>query len=375
MALACERETRVFRASSIVDFPRIADFLDPIVSSIDTHDMEIEQEGSRFLIAAPFGSAVLEPGPGQLRLTVETTDRDALNRLKHALVGPITFIAASENLRIDWSGDDTGPSEPEDLRILQVTAVAQLTPRMRRITFRGENLARYDRADQLHCRLIFQPKGTVSPEWPRLDDRGHVIWPKGRKLSTRVYTVRKIDSATGEIEIDFALHPNPGPATQWAMEATPGDIVGVLGPAANGPKPAGFYILAGDETGLPGIARILEHLDADAHGIAFIEIDNADEEQSLTRPPNMDLRWLHRNGAPAGTASLLPRAIRSVEWPQDLEQAFFWGGCEHKAFREIHRMLRTEVQLPRHRQIFYSHWHRSLSEEEVIEVGGEAYLP
>lgn len=68
-------------------------------------------------------------------------------------------------------------------------------------------------------------------------------------------------------------------------------------------------------------------------------------------------------------------AIRPVEWPINLEKVFFWGGCEHKAFREIHRILRKDIRLPREQQVLYSHWHRSLSEEQIIEVGGAAYLP
>src|SRR5690606_20520906 len=137
-----------------------------------------------------------------------------------------------------------------------------------RIVFLGDDLARFDRPDQLHCRLIFQPKDVASPQWPVLDDRGHVVWPKQRKLPTRVYTIRRIDAARGEIAIDFAVHDTPGPATRWALAAAPGDVVGILGPAADGPKPAAFYVLAGDETGLPGIARILERLPRQARGLA-----------------------------------------------------------------------------------------------------------
>lgn len=369
------RGERLYRAVATVRFPRIAKFLDPILTTIATHDMSVSQEGERFAVSTPFGRASLRAEHGLLHLAVETGDRLALNRLKHALVGPIAFVAATEKLEFAWTGDETGPALPQDLHILQVAAIVQLTPRMRRITFRGQDLARYDRPDQLHCRLIFQPKDVVSPEWPVLDDRGHVVWPQQRKLTTRVYTIRRIDVSKGEIEIDFALHEAAGPATQWALAAAPGDMVGILGPAADGPKPTGFYVLAGDETGLPGIARILEGLAPEAEGFAFVEIDGPAGELPLAPPAGLEFRWLHRNGAGAGTTSLLIDAVRHVRWPADLDRAFFWGGCEHKAFRQIHRLLREDIGLPRHRQVLYSHWHRSLSEEQIIEIGAEAYLP
>lgn len=365
----------LYRATASIIFPRLAMFLDPILTSIATHDMSVAGADGIYEVTSAFGRARLDVLPGQLHLAVETADRNAFNRLKHALVGAITFIAASERLDIVWRGDETGPAPPEDLRVLRVAQVSALTARMRRIIFEGEDLARFDRPDQLHCRLIFQPKDVSSPEWPMLDDRGHVVWPQRQKLSTRVYTIRRIDALRGEITIDFALHDRPGPATRWAIEAAPGDMVGILGPAANGAKPADFYVLAGDETGLPGIARILEHLADDARGMAFIEVGNASEQLPLIHPPAMQVRWLHRDGAPAGTTSLLPDAVRSVVWPRDLGSAFFWGGCEHKAFRQIHRMLRQEVRLPAERQTLYSHWNRTLSEEEIIAIGADAYLP
>ena len=365
----------LYRATALVDFPRVAEFLDPILTSIATHDMTVTGSGNLYRVASAFGSATIEPLPGQLRFGVETTERRALNRLKHALVGPLSFIAASEKLDVRWSGDETGPSLPEDLRILRVADIAQVTPRMRRVAFHGDDLGRFERPDQLHCRLIFQPKGVSAPLWPQLDDRGHVVWPKAQKLATRVYTIRGIDAARGMIEIDFALHDKPGPATQWALQAAPGDIVGILGPAADGPRPADFYVLAGDETGLPGIARILAELDRAARGVAFIEIADRAERQSLTKPAGVDVHWLYRGEMLSGPAGLLPEALRGVDWPSDLARAFFWGGCEHKAFREIHRLLRNDVGLPRERQVLYSHWHRALSEEQIIEIGGEAYLP
>ncbi|MGO4832592.1 DUF2218 domain-containing protein [Rhizobiaceae sp. 2RAB30] len=375
MSDTSNRGERLYRAAATARFPRVAEFLDPILTTIATHDMSVTSEGEHFAISTPFGRASLRAEPGLLHLAVETGDRQALNRLKHALVGPIAFVAASEKLDFEWRGDETGPALPQDLRILQVAAMVQLTPRMRRITFRGQDLGRYDRPDQLHCRLIFQPKDVVSPEWPVLDDRGHVVWPQQRKLATRVYTIRGIDISRGEIDIDFALHEAAGPATQWALAAAPGDMVGILGPAADGPKPADFYVLAGDETGLPGIARILEGLAPQAEGFAFVEIGSPADELPLARPAGLELRWLHRNGAGAGTTALLVDAMRQVDWPADLNRVFFWGGCEHKAFRQIHRLLRQDVRLPRHRQVLYSHWHRTLSEEQIIEIGAEAYLP
>ncbi|MEO1989180.1 MAG: siderophore-interacting protein [Martelella sp.] len=364
-----------FRAEAKVDFPRIDDFFEPIVESIATHDMQVIRQNESCRVVTDIGLGMLEIGPGKLFLTVEANDTASLNRLKYALYGPISFIAVSEKPVIRWSGDDTGLTPFDELRVVKVARTFLITPHMRRIVFAGEDLGRFDRIDQLHCRLIFQPRGTLRPEWPGLDANGHIIWPEGRKLDTRVYTIRAINAAKGEVTIDFALHPKAGPATRWAMEAGPGDIIGMVGPAANGLEQAEFYVFAGDETALPGIARMMEALVRSATGHAFIEVDSPDDVPDLHCPPGITVNWLFRNGKPAGTTSLLEEAVRNVSWPADLSSVFFWGGCEHKAFRKIHRLLRHERGLPRERMVFYSHWHRSLSEEQIIAEGATAYLP
>lgn len=366
---------RPYRAKATVRFGKIASYADAFIESIATHDMEIGEVDGIHHIRSAFGNATFEPTETGFNLTAEAPEAGALNRLKHALTGPIGFIAARENIEIEWTGDHAAPALPDDLRIVTVRSVKDVTPRLRRIIFTGEDLARYDRDDQLHCRLIFQPRGIEEPRWPMLDHRGKVVWPGDAAVPTRVYTIRHIDSGARTMTIDFALHPQPGPATRWAMDARPGDMAGVLGPAAHGPKPADFLVLTGDETALPGIARILEMLPQNAAGHAFIEVNDAADVLPLRQPDGFQLHWLYRNGREPGTTTLLPDALRQIIWPEDLDRTFLWGGCEHAAFKAIHRHLRQEIGLPRSRFIFYSHWHRALSEEDIIAKGAEAYLP
>jgi NADPH-dependent ferric siderophore reductase len=366
---------RRFNATATIAFPRVSAFLPDILDSIATHDMQVVASDGRHIVSSPFGVATVEASEGTLALAVGTDEAEHLNRLKHALAGPIGFIARSENLALHWSGDITGPSLPDDLRELRVVRTHVVTPRVKRIVFAGRDLSRYDRPDQIHCRLLFQPKGISDPQWPKLDDDGRIVWPESGTLSSRVYTIREIDAATGLITIDFFLHECPGPATRWAIDARPGSMVGMLGPAGNGPRPADWYLLAGDETGLPGIARILAGLPERARGVALVEVDRAEDEQLLRRPAGVELRWLHRAGAAPGTSTVLIEGVRACTWPHDLASAFFWGGSELQTFRAIHRHLREEVGLPRDRRVLYSHWHRGMSEEDIIAAGSEAYLP
>ncbi|MGQ3027409.1 MAG: siderophore-interacting protein, partial [Ferrovibrionaceae bacterium] len=186
-----------------------------------------------------------------------------------------------------------------------------------------------------------------------------------------IYTIRHIDAAAGLLDIDFVLHDGTSPGCDWARRSRPGDIVGMIGRGAMGPRPANWYLLAGDETGLPGIARILEGLPDTAHGVALIEVADAAEEQALRCPPGIELRWLHRDGSRPGTTTLIIDAVRALPWPTQ-GSVFAWGGCEHTAFRALRDHLRRERVLPREAMVNYPHWRRGMSEEDIVSTGGEA---
>lgn len=70
-------------------------------------------------------------------------------------------------------------------------------------------------------------------------------------------------------------------------------------------------MLAGDETGLPGIARILAEMPAQARGIALVEIGDKADAQRLKRPDGVELRWLRRGAVSAGRSTLLVDEVRA----------------------------------------------------------------
>lgn len=361
------------KADADIDFPKIAAYLQPICDSLGAHNLALRPSGDDFLVTSPFGgTARLTPLPGRLRIRVEAPDAPAFNRLKHDLTSLIGFVARQEAPEIEWAGDQVGDALPPDLRIVTVREVRDVTPRMRRVTFQGDDLERFSVADQLHCRVIFQDRSAEAPQWPQLDDNGRIVWPDSGRLETRIYTIRRVDPDADTLDIDFFLHASTGPGMQWVETVEPEDVVGILGPAAHGPKPGDWYLLAGDETGLPGIARILEDLPATAQGLALIEIADAGEEQEIAAPPGMEIRWLHRNGAAPGTTALLSQAVRAVALPCAPEEAFIWIGAEFAAYRDIRTHLRGERGIPAGRMVAFSHWRRGMSEDDIAEAGAGA---
>jgi NADPH-dependent ferric siderophore reductase len=199
----------------------------------------------------------------------------------------------------------------------------------------------------------------VTPVWPIMAADGRQAWPEGERPVSRVYTIRRIDVEAGEVDIDFVLHDGDDmPGARFGMEAGPGAIVGVTGPGGGNLKQAARYLFLGDETALPAISRMLEELPPEAEATAFVEIADEAEKQALSLRPGIDLRWLSRDGRPAGTTTLLEDAVRSVDrvWPEG--DIHVWVGCEQAAARAIRGFVRKEMRLPRERHLVAAYWRR-----------------
>jgi NADPH-dependent ferric siderophore reductase len=80
------------------------------------------------------------------------------------------------------------------------------------------------------------------------------------------------------LHIDFAIH-DAGPATDWALRARIGDALEIGGPRGSAVIPMEFdwYLLIGDETGLPAIGRRLEELPAGSRALVIVRRALIDE--------------------------------------------------------------------------------------------------
>ncbi|WP_416355218.1 siderophore-interacting protein [Aureimonas phyllosphaerae] len=261
-----------------------------------------------------------------------------------------------------WSGDGADTRELAHFRALRVVSARQITPHMRRVRLSGQDLSRFATGG-LHIRLLFPPRGRV-PVWPHAGPAALPVWPQGEdELVTRVYTIRSIDPAAGHLDVDVVLHDPPGAGCRWAREAQPGDPVGMLGPGGGEVGSLERLLLLGDETALPAIARTLEELPRTAIGHAIIEVDGPAEEQPLLHPPGVQLRWLHRNGTPAGTTTLLQDAARAAA-DTVASAPFVWAGCEFEAFKAIRRFCRKDLGLKKNQHLVVAYWRRGRRQDD-----------
>jgi len=240
--------------------------------------------------------------------------------------------------------------------MLEVREVQRLTPQMLRFVLHGDDFAGFHSAGaDDHVKLMFpavagEPPVLPRPEEPRYDEGA-------LRPSLRDFTPRRFDGERGELVVDFVVH-GEGPASSWAAAADRGALLGQGGPRGSLVVSDDFdwYLLAGDETALPSIARRLEELPAGAHAIVLAEVADAAGELELETRARLDLTWLHRDGAEPGTTDLLERAVRALDLPGGA--GFAWVAGEAEAVRPLRAHLREERGLPKQFTRVTGYWKR-----------------
>ncbi|MFA7941942.1 siderophore-interacting protein [Pseudomonas brenneri] len=240
-------------------------------------------------------------------------------------------------------------------RRLEVLRVVDITPRMRRITLGGEQLAGFaSLGSDDHIKLLFAQNAA---EQAALESPTFSVKGEGPQPAMRDYTPRRIDLGTGELEIDFVLHGD-GPASTWAEQAKPGQHLHIAGPRGSMIVPDIFdsYLLVGDETAIPAIARRLEELPTGRKVLAVIEIADEHEQQALDSAADVEVIWVVR-----GRDDLLG-AVRELQVPQG--SLYAWVATETKLSRQVRRVLLDEHKLNDEFVKAVGYWRAEGSSEE-----------
>ncbi|GAA1221738.1 siderophore-interacting protein [Prauserella alba] len=246
---------------------------------------------------------------------------------------------------------------PIGIRTVEVVRTAMVGSGLIRLTLGGPGVDGFEaHVPDEHVKLVFaDPDGTLRLPEPN----GTMLsWPRPSPTS-REYTVRRFDPAARELDIDVAVHDG-GLAAEWARTVEPGEPVHVAGPPGGLVVPDSYdkYLLGGDITALPAIARWLEEMPPTAEGWAVVEVADAGEEIPLDAPDGVAVHWLHRGAARPGTADLLEPAIRSlpVPGPSDGDSLYVWLAGEAGTLKPLRRWVRDELRLARRDYDITGYW-------------------
>ncbi|QLF91730.1 siderophore-interacting protein [Pseudomonas sp. ABC1] len=297
----------------------------------------------------------------------------------------------------------TLPSRPRSYRVfdLQLKARIAVSPALARFVFTGPEVKNIQTlaADQ-RVKLFFPSTEGTPPSLPLEGDWHKALQAldSGLRPAMRTYTIRALRTEAAEVDVEFVLHGDSGPASRWAEHAVPGDRLQMVAPNAafqgdpggyewQPPASARHILLIGDETALPAIAGILEELAAESSTAvvqAFIEVPDTADQRQLVHPENAQIVWLPRGAHGFGHGegmqkaarelAVLPLSTPQVGKPQALGEVdvdtqilwelaqpndsefYAWIAGESAAVMAIRRYLVGERGLERKAMSFMGYW-------------------
>lgn len=242
--------------------------------------------------------------------------------------------------------------------ITEVVDVAEVHPHLRRITFGGGDLATFTPAGpDTFLYVLVPPPGsselTIDRSFSWEDYYG---MPDDVRPVGAYYTLRHWDPEAQRLEMLFVLHGDEGHASAWAGRARPGDPAALWGPRTAFEPPTGTdrYLLVADETGLPAVAAIIESRPDDVPVQVLAEVSGDEWHPLLPERSSVAVTWLHRQGAEAGTTTLLGDAIAALE---PLEGTpYVWGGGESRGMTAVRKVVRRGWGLSREAVSLVAYW-------------------
>lgn len=246
-------------------------------------------------------------------------------------------------------------------RFLTVQSTRQLSPHLLRVTFAGPALEGFPpKHEGANCKLVLPRDGETREEFEAYfapdgpDEKVHPV---------RTYTVRSHRPDKLELDIDFVVHGDEGPATRWAQAAKPGSFLGFFGPSQT--KVAEFYadwyLLAADLSAMPIVEATLEAMPAEAQGVAVFEVPSEEDIRDIAAPEGIEITWLiHEDAHLPSTAQV--DFIKSLDWRSGVLQTCIAG--ESSVIRSLRDYLHNERMVPKKDTYISGYWKIGLVEDE-----------
>lgn len=248
--------------------------------------------------------------------------------------------------------------EPPPFRTGHVVSVEDRSPHLRRVTIAGEELVGLPEPGlAASIRWLPARDGRIAlPTW----NGNEFLDADGRRPPIRTLTPLAVDAAAGRLAVEVVLH-DTGPLSDWARAVVAGTPVALSGPGRGyeiDPS-ARRYLLAGDESALPAIGQLLEHLPEGVRVDAEVEVARPDARLDLPAHPGATVRW---HDLPPGHApgDALVAAVARL----DLDDgARVWVAGEAASVQRIRTLLFGERGLPRGAATIRGYWKRGRAGE------------
>jgi NADPH-dependent ferric siderophore reductase len=187
---------------------------------------------------------------------------------------------------------------------LEVVALEDVTPGLRRITLTGDDLRSF--------------------EFQAGQDLMIMLRVDAERTTSRRYTIRRFDRPQLRLDLEMVVHHGSGPGMRWANELQPGDRLNAVGPRGKIylAENVDWHLFAGDESAIAVTLAMMEAIPPSQSALAFIEIDSPDFEIPIDfgEDPRRRFTWVHRS-----RGSSVVDVVASAEIPAGTGHAYFNG--------------------------------------------------
>lgn len=212
---------------------------------------------------------------------------------------------------------------------VQLARKTVVSPSLLKLVFSGPEVARMkcDAPDQ-RIKMLFPSEDGTPPSLPPVEGQWYQIalsLPKEKRPVIRTYTLRHLDRERREATVEFVSHGTEGPASAWAINASPGDAIQIVAPNAAYKEDSGGYewnppaglrnaLIIADETALPAARGILERLAGQENPPkvqAFFEVPDAGDCVDLSEFSFAEIIWLPRKPFGSAHGEYLIQAVKT----------------------------------------------------------------
>lgn len=275
---------------------------------------------------------------------------------KEEIADHIAEIDPTAATNIRWSSEQSQSGDlPPNFKVLTVRNSEEIFSGMQRVTLYHEDVRSLASHD-VHLKLMLPLQSHRKAQWPRMASNGAPIWPQGEdQLHARYVTLRHIRANEGEVDIDIVHHHN-GLISDWAIGASPGQTVGVMGPAGTALlQHDDNLFLAADGTGIAAIARLLETASPNATGHVVAAIPADYEIERYFPKTGLTLHSID----PKTFENEIFDMAKQLTSPRETSYAFFAG--EFQNAQDLRKMFKTRLGLGKGEQMSTPYWRKGVS--------------